>query len=174
MKWYKKVKMDAKAAYYLALSEKILNNLTPYNDWYQIVKETMDLCWMWVEEKKVSGCDLYMEVDDEDEGLFVIGIIETDPFQGDLQAESAFWCVFDAVCYTIWSGFKFDKMENELPQPMESINDEMIDHRFMEEIRKVNGYQEEWAERLKEYLLKNYPPGSDKKIQREELLNLIA
>jgi hypothetical protein len=65
-------------------------------------------------------------------------------------------------------------MENELPQPIESINDEMIDHRFMEEIRKVNGYQEEWAERLKKYLLKNYPPGSDKKIQREELLNLIA
>jgi phosphoenolpyruvate carboxylase len=122
----------------------------------------------------VSGYDLYMEVDDEDEGLFVIGMIETDPFQGDLQAESAYWCVFDAVCYTIWSGFKYDNKGNKIPQPIESLSDEMIDHRFMEEIRKVDGYQEKWADRLKQYLMENHPAGSDKKIQREELLNLIA
>jgi hypothetical protein len=174
MKWYKIVNMDAKAAYYLTLSERLLDKLTPYDDWYQIVKRTMDLCWRWVEEKKVSGYDLYMEVDDEDEGLFVIGMIETDPFQGDLQAESAYWCVFDAVCYTIWSGFKYDNKGNKIPQPIESLSDEMIDHRFMEEIRKVDGYQEKWADRLKQYLMENHPAGSDKKIQREELLNLIA
>jgi hypothetical protein len=45
---------------------------------------------------------------------------------------------------------------------------------FTQEIKKVNGYQEEWAERLKKYLIQNYPAGSEKKIQREELLNLIA
>jgi hypothetical protein len=27
----------------------------------------------------------------------------------------------------------------------------------------INGCQEEWAERLKEYLLKNHPAGSDKR-----------
>ncbi|MBH8602598.1 Imm6 family immunity protein [Thermoactinomyces sp. CICC 23799] len=174
MEWYKKVNMDARAAYYLTLSEKLLDKLTPYDDWFPTVKRTIDLCWEWVEEKRLDGYDIYMEADDEDEGLFVIGIVEIDPFQGNSQAESAYWCVFDAVCYTIWLGFKFDNMENELPQPIESINDEMIYHRFMEEIRKVDGYQEEWAEHLKQYLLENYPAGSDKKMKREELLNLIA
>jgi hypothetical protein len=32
----------------------------------------------------------------------------------------------------------------------------------MQNVRKINGYQEEWAERLKEYLLKNHTAGSDK------------
>jgi hypothetical protein len=44
----------------------------------------------------------------------------------------------------------------------------------MEEIKKVDGYQEEWAERLKQYLMENHPAGSDKKIKKEELLKLIA
>ncbi len=44
----------------------------------------------------------------------------------------------------------------------------------MQNVRKINGYQEEWAERLKEYLLKNHPAGSDKENQREEFLKLIA
>jgi hypothetical protein len=38
---------------------------------------------------------------------------------------------------------------------------------FMEKIVKVDGYQEEWAERLREYLLKNHPAGSDKKIKKK-------
>ena len=49
----------------------------------------------------------------------------------------------------------------------------MIDE-FTKEIKKIEGYQEEWAECLKEYLLKNYPAGSEKKIKREQLLKLIA
>ena len=44
----------------------------------------------------------------------------------------------------------------------------------MQNVRKINGYQEEWFKRLKEYLLKNHPAGSDKENQREELLRLIV
>ncbi|MBA4548913.1 hypothetical protein H1R82_09365 [Thermoactinomyces intermedius] len=56
---------------------------------------------------------------------------------------------------------------------IEIVDDEMI-NAFTQEIKKVDGYQEEWADRLKQYLLENYPAGSDRKIRREELLNLIA
>jgi hypothetical protein len=55
---------------------------------------------------------------------------------------------------------------------LESESDSSIEL-FMEKIREVDGCQEEWSERLKEYLLKNYPAGSGKKIKREELLKLI-
>ncbi|KFZ41388.1 MULTISPECIES: hypothetical protein [Thermoactinomyces] len=54
---------------------------------------------------------------------------------------------------------------------IEIVDDEMI-NAFTQEIKKVDGYQEEC--RLKQYLLENYPAGSDRKIRREELLNLIA
>jgi hypothetical protein len=55
---------------------------------------------------------------------------------------------------------------------LESESDQSIEL-FMEKIREVDGCQEEWSERLKEYLLKNHPVGSGKKIKREELLKLI-
>lgn len=43
MEWYEKINMDAKAAYLLALSEKVLNNLTGF-DWFPAVRKSMDLC----------------------------------------------------------------------------------------------------------------------------------
>lgn len=116
---------------------------------------------------------MYLEIDDEDEGLFVVTTL-TDPFSGNSQAESAFWCVLDAVSYTIKQAYILAGEQNEVPQPIEPVNDENTPNEFMEEIKKVNSYQEEWAERLKEYLLENYSAGSNKKIKREELLNLIA
>ena len=56
----------------------------------------------------------------------------------------------------------------------ESVNDDSTYIQFMEEIKKTEGYQEEWSRRLKEHLLKNYPAGSDEQIKREELLALIV
>jgi hypothetical protein len=171
VEWYEHVTADAKAAYYLTLSEKILDKLTNY-DCYPVVRETIDLCWEWVEEKKYTGSDMYMSLGDEDEGFYVISL-EYDSFPGDLQAELVYWCVFYAVFFTIKQAYIFDNREHKCPQEFEPINDEFTQGEFMERIRKVDGYQEEWAERLKEYLLANYPAGSDKKIKREEMISLI-
>ena len=173
MEWYKKVNMDAKAAFYLTLSEKILDKLTPYDDWYPLIRRSMNFCWEWVEEKKYDSYDIYYELADEDEGFYVISTLE-GVFQDDFQAESVYWCVFFAVSYTLKQALIFENKELHGPQELEQVNDETTYIQFMEEIKKVNGYQEEWPERLKQYLLENYPAGSDKKIKREELLKLIA
>ena len=174
MRWYEKVNIDAKAAYFLALSDKIIDKLTPYENWYSIARSTLDLCWEWVEDKKVDEDDIYMKVNDEDEGFFMVGLAEIDPFQGNSQAESAYWCIFGAVSYVIWLGHILNNKENELPQELESLDDEFNEQRFMEKIKKTDGYQKDWSERLKEYLMENYPARSDKRIRREELLKLIA
>jgi hypothetical protein len=170
-KWYQNVNADAKIAYFLALSEKVLDKLTDY-DWYPTVRESIDLCWEWVEEKKHEGYDLYITIDDEDEGLFVISC-EEDPFTGDRQAEFVYWCVFHAASYTIKQAYVFERKKHKVPQPIEGVNDEYTNSGFMEKIREVDGYREEWAERLKKYLLENVPAGSDKKIKRSELLSQI-
>jgi ATP-dependent protease HslVU (ClpYQ) peptidase subunit len=83
VRWYEKVNMDAKAAYFLALSEKILDKLAPYENWHSIARKTLDLCWEWVEDKRVDEDEIYMKVNDEDEGFFMIGLAEIDPFQGN-------------------------------------------------------------------------------------------
>ena len=42
-KWYQKVNMDAKAAYYLTLSEKISEPLDFGDDWDAVIRKSIDL-----------------------------------------------------------------------------------------------------------------------------------
>ena len=90
----------------------------------------------------------------------------------DSQIELIWFNILDAICYTTWRAFLYENKKS-LPQTLELESDETID-KFTEKLTKIDGYQEEWAERLKQYLMQNYPAGSEKKIQREELLKLIA
>ncbi|MBH8602066.1 Imm6 family immunity protein [Thermoactinomyces sp. CICC 23799] len=171
-KWYKKVNMDAKAAYYLVLSEKVLDKLAGY-DWFSTVRKSMDMCWEWTENKKGDSYLMYLELADEDKGFYIIGL-EYDDFEEGSQEEFIYWCLFLAVSYTVKQALLFEKREHEAPQEIQPIDDEYMEKAFMQNIRKVNGCQEEWFKRLKEYLLKNHPAGSDKENQREELLRLIV
>jgi hypothetical protein len=172
MEWYKKVNMDAKAAFLLTLTERVLDPIENY-DWYPIVRTSMDACWEWVEEKKNHGDDLYENVENEDEEglIFIEGVAYESDKVYSPQVKLVWACVLDAVCYTCWQAYQYEK--EYLPQSLEGESDRTIDE-FMEKIVKTVGYQEEWADRLKEYLLKHYPSGSDKKIKREELLNIIS
>ena len=170
MKWYKKVNTDAKAAYLLALSEKILYNISGC-EWFQEAREAMDMCWEWVEGKKYGADDLYYQFDDEEDGLiFIEGekeVAESPQFMLILHT------ILEAICYIMWQAYKYEK-KDYLPQILDLVSDESIEMDFMAKIKRIHGYQEEWSERLKEYLLKNYPARSDKQIKREELLKLIS
>ncbi|KFZ41294.1 MULTISPECIES: Imm6 family immunity protein [Thermoactinomyces] len=172
-KWYQKVNMDAKAAYYLTLSEKISEPLDFGDDWDAVIRKSINLCWEWVEAKMHDSYAMYDGLTDEDEGFYVLSTLD-GVFQDDLQAESAYWCLFFAVSYTLKQALIFENKEHHGPQELESVNDDSTYIQFMEEIKKTEGYQEEWSRRLKEHLLKNYPAGSDEQIKREELLALIV
>nr|WP_255517871.1 Imm6 family immunity protein [Thermoactinomyces sp. CICC 10523] len=168
VKWYENVNAEAKVAYLLTLTEKVMGKIENY-EWYHLARKSIDMCWEWVEEKKHSGDELYLSLDNEDgdglchiQGVAYINDI-TDP-----QEKSIWFCVTDSVFYATWQAYQYEK-EEYVPQAIETVDDEMIDD-FMEKIKKVDGYQEEWAERLKQYLLENSPAGSDKKIKREEMI----
>jgi len=166
MEWVKNVNADARAAYVLTLSEKIMGKIENY-EWFHPVRETMDLCWEWVEEKKHSGDDLYLRVDNEDGD----GIAYFDEDINNSQDKLVWLCVLDAMYYSILQAYQYER-EEYVPQAIEMVDDQTIDE-FMEKIIQVEGYQEEWAERLKQYLLENYPASSDKKIKRDEILSQI-
>ncbi|MBH8602585.1 Imm6 family immunity protein [Thermoactinomyces sp. CICC 23799] len=170
MSWYDHISEDAKAAYVLCLSEKILV-LTKKYSWHHLIRNMLDMCWEWVEEKKHGADDLYYQFDDEEDGL--IFIEGEDEVAESPQLMLILHTILEAICYTMWQAYEYEK-KDYLPQILDLVSDESIEMDFMAKIKQVNSYQEEWAERLKEYLLENYPAGSDKKIKREELLNLIA
>jgi hypothetical protein len=82
-------------------------------------------------------------------------------------------CVVDAVCYTAWKAYQREN-KTSMPQPIRMVSDKYIDDEFMGKIKKIEGYQEILAERLKQVLLKHYSPASsDKKIKRSEIVSRI-
>ncbi|MEK4799328.1 Imm6 family immunity protein [Thermoactinomyces sp. FSL K6-2592] len=171
MEWIENVSSEAKVAFLLTLTEKIMHKIENYK-WYGLTRRTMDMCWEWLEEKKHSGDELYLKIDNDVDGLAHIKGVAFVDDQPDPQEKALWFCVTQAAFYVTWQAYEYEE-EEYVPQAIEMTDDEVIDW-FMEKIVKVDGYQEEWAERLREYLLKNHPAGSDKKIKREELLNLIA
>jgi len=172
MEWVKNVNADARAVYVLTLMEKVLDKIEKY-EWYHMVREAIDMCWEWVEEKKHSGDDLYETVDNEDEDglIYIEGVAYVGDNAYGPQAELVWSCAVDAVLYTARQAYQYEKTDY-LPQMLEMVSDQSIDE-FMEKIAKVDGYQEEWAECLKQYLLKNYPASSNRKIKRDEILSQI-
>jgi len=126
------------------------------------------MCWEWVEEKKYSGDELYLMLDNEDDG----GVSIYELFTDDPQQERIWLCIIDAIAYTIWQAYKHENDEY-LPQPIETVDDDTIDE-FMTNIRKIHGYNENWESILKQYLLDHYSPeSSNKKIFRSEIMNKI-
>lgn len=171
MMWYDHITDDAKAAYLLTLSEKMMHQIERY-DWYGLARQALDMCWEWVEAKKHHADDLYLRIDNEVDGLgHIKGVAFTDD-QPDPQEKAIWFCITQAVFYVTWQAYKYEG-EEAVPQAVEMVDDEVIDW-FMEKIAEVEGYREEWAGPLTQYLLKHYSHGSDKKIRREALLKLIT
>jgi hypothetical protein len=169
--WEKHVRSDAKAAYALSLLEPSMHEIEQY-DWFPMVREAIDRCWMWVEERKYSGDELYETVDNEEEERLIY--IEGLSFEGDTsdpQAERIWSCAVDAVLYTARQAYEGEG--KAFPQPVGINDDEFMDEAFNQKIKQIDGYQAEWAERLQQYLFHNYPAGSEKKIEREELRKLM-
>jgi Immunity protein Imm6 len=170
MEWLEKLSSDAKVAYLLTLTEKMMHQIEKYH-WYGLARNVMDMCWEWLEEKKHHGDELYLRIDNDVDGLgHIKGVAFVDD-QPDPQEKALWFCVTQAAFYVTWQAYEYEE-EEYVPQAIEITDDEAIDW-FMESMRKADGYQEEWSERLKEYLLENHPARSDKKIKREELLKLI-
>ncbi|WP_309544823.1 Imm6 family immunity protein [Thermoactinomyces intermedius] len=64
----------------------------------------------------------------------------------DAQIGLVWFSLLDAICYTTWRAFLYERKKS-LPQTLELESDETIDQ-FTDKVTKINGYQEQWAERL--------------------------
>ena len=64
MSWYTQINEEARVAYLLVLTEKIIDQVT---EGYHDARKTFDMCWKWVEEKKYDSGDLYIVFDNEED-----------------------------------------------------------------------------------------------------------
>lgn len=124
---------------------------------------------VWQEKPLICVGDGWnLRLDNEEDGLGHIKGVAFIYDEVDPQEKEMWFCVTEALFYVTWQAYQYEK-EEYVPQAIETVDDELIDG-FMQKIAEVEGYQEKWSERLKQYLLENYPAGSDKKIKREEIL----
>jgi hypothetical protein len=165
MEWIMNVNADARVAYLLTLTEKVMDKIENEEGYHQ-ARKAIDMCWDWVEGKKHGG-DFYLMLDNED-GTGVNVYIE---FTDDPQQKAIWFCIINAMLYTIWQAYQYEK-EESVPQ-IEMVDDDTIDE-FMSKIKEIHGYDESCADILKQYLLDHYSPASsNKKIDRSEIMNKI-
>ncbi|MGI6833831.1 Imm6 family immunity protein [Bacillus paralicheniformis] len=107
---------DLKSAYYLGLCEAIVPTLKQSND-FNYIKEALDACWKWLEHKNIEADDLYTYLENLDD----TGILTLMQLESNEDALDAWICIADAISYTIYKAYKYQKDEY-LPETIESID----------------------------------------------------
>ncbi len=132
---FEQLELDKQVAFLLGLSETVVDLLISSPAYKEITK-AMAICWEWLENKRYSGDEIYSLLDDGTEftGLFMQMQEENDSLK-----EFVWGCIVDAVSFTNWRAYQFDK-EEYLPAPIENV-DEIILQQFLEsfyEIKSIN------------------------------------
>lgn len=154
---------DAQAAIFILVAEKSMKEFadTTFIHWAQ---HAINKCWEWVEEKSITGDDLYDIIDSGEEYDIV-----------DLQTESKsdkdsyIWdCVINSVVYTCYKAYE---MHNEnIPQPIEVADEELFEDAKAKLIAVSKG-SEIFIAQIEKYFMDHYRKndGPHRPFIREEL-----
>lgn len=167
VKWINQVGIDAQVSFYLVLAEKVIPSLEGAEG-YPKAREALDRCWEWVEHKFGSGDQLYELLDDEFTGIEIYAQLEEDA------QKSLVWvCISYALAYTIRKMYEHEG-EKYFPEPINLVDEELIDY-FMEAIRGVESYQDQWSEDLENYLTEHYfDNGEEALISKKEIMSVLS
>ncbi|MGJ7913483.1 Imm6 family immunity protein [Neobacillus sp. LXY-1] len=156
---------DAKVVYLLSLSELIIDKISQ-SEGYEIAVESLQKGWEWVKSKNIEAYSLYLYLENMDE----TDVMTYMQLEDDSDREKVWICIGNALAYTIWEAYQYEK-EKYLPQTIESVDYETVES-FKINFEKV--YESNHlADRLIDYLEKNYPNDSDKKVDIDSLKTFI-
>ncbi|QKG84623.1 hypothetical protein GXN76_09130 [Kroppenstedtia pulmonis] len=167
MKWINQISTDARVSFYLVLAEKVIP-IIEGAEGYPKAREALDRCWEWVEYKTGSGDQLYELLDDEFTGIEIYAQLEKDP------QKSLVWvCIGYALAYTIRKMYEHEG-EKYFPEPINLVDEELIDY-FMEAIRGLESYQDQWNKELESYLTEHYfDNGEEALISKKEMMSVLS
>lgn len=162
---------DAKVAIGLAVTEKmfeLLNINDNYNE-YKIGREALDSCWKWLKIKEIEADDLCNYIDSEDYD----DITEFANDAKDKKNIHIWYTALYAVAYTTRQAY--NKENNCPPQIVDSVNDETL-IACVEIAVKSKFFKIESLEKVRKYLLENYPVGitsKEKPIIKEDIMKMV-
>ena len=115
------LKDEVRVGFAIIIAEKILLEIEKTDERYIDGRAALDKCWIWVENKGISGDDLYELIDNAE----CRGISEFAEKENDKNI-ARLWSLFvDVVAYTSWTAFKREKMKY-LPQMIEGIKENSL------------------------------------------------
>ena len=151
MEFIKSITVRGRVAFYLAIAQKLFEELKKDDDGYIQANEALNQCWSWLEGNDLSGDELceYLE-NEKDTGLMVF----SSNVQGDPIKEPVWIVIITSLMYTIWQAYQ-TKNEKYLPESIEQVDESAIDY-LIEYAYKCSSFKEIWLESLKNYLLENH------------------
>jgi hypothetical protein len=166
------ITVRARAAFYLAITESLFDAIRQEDEGYAQARESLDMCWMWVEGESVEADTIYEYLTNEDD----VDVLSTASAIEDPIKSPAWDTVVTALYYVIWQIYRAEG-EKYLPADVDEVNEEIInDH--LANAKKSKGFQENQFKELKEYLLAEYPVDEKNQlgepISRSTIINILA
>ncbi len=162
-----KLNKDARIVFLLLLSQLIQDKLADSKG-YELALEALRNCWDWLLYKNIEGFDLYHYLGNDDG--YDVTTFTLLPGQPE-EEEKAWICIDVVLSITIYYAYEFEN-QRVFPEDIESL-------RVEEEMDKTleafwNSFTELYKNtatvyRLFAFMTANYPNGSDKKINKEDL-----
>ncbi|MBC1982663.1 Imm6 family immunity protein [Listeria booriae] len=154
--------IDQQVAFYLGLSENIIP-LLKESEYFEDARKAIDLCWEWLEDKEVTGDEIYYTLDDGTEfaGLFMQMQMDEVP-----ENEDKWECIVSAVSFVDKQAYIQNK-EPYLPAPIENIDDTLLQY-FLDCYNNVMVDGEERIKSFYEFVVSKDGPS------KSDILSFIA
>lgn len=158
---------DVKVAFVLAIGEEVFNVIEKSDERYVDGRDALDKCWVWVENKDVSGDELYELIDNVE----CTGISEFAEEEEDLNIARLWSLLVDIVSYTAWKAYIKEKTKY-LPQALEGIEDESLEI-LVESAIDTTFISIEQIQQMKQYLLYKLQVNNTK-IMKNDFMDKIS
>ena len=171
MDFINKISIKARVAFYIAIAEKLFEQVNQNVSGYTQAREALDHCWSWLEGKAITGDELYEYLENEqDTGLMVFGYY----FKNDPINEPIWKIIITSLMYNIWQAYQIEN-ERYLPQTIEDVDETIIDD-FMRYIDECQTFNRVWVDLLINYLIENYGTSNtngNSAILKNEVMQII-
>lgn len=140
----------ARAAFYLIVSEKVLEGIGVNQDEYPFVREVLNKCWNWLAGQNITPEELWTCLESEEE--FTISDVEWK-VKDNKEKLPIIKTITVALMYVIWRAFEKDG--EGLPESIEEVDEGAIKY-LVEYANECVGFKAIWIDELKDYMVKNY------------------
>ena len=97
---------------------------------YDYARDAINLCWKWIEDKKISKVEICEKISSDDKCLAEI-VLDI----GDVEMANKYAVIMTCISYVAWQAYNHDE-DYHYPQDLECIDDEYFEELIMQLIEE--------------------------------------